>query len=168
MTHFIRKALDRVVVTVCSVWLLIMVAMTCWQIISRYLLGAPSTYTEEFLRFSLVWVSMLSLAYVAGLRKHVRFSLFSDMAPVDWQRYWEILIELAFLAFAVFILIQGGYNASSITMNQVSPSLGIPMGYIYSALPLSGAILALYSLLNCIQLLTDEEVTRHEEVPQDV
>lgn len=167
MTHFIRKVLDRVVETVCSVWLLIMVAMTCWQIVSRYLLGAPSTYTEEFLRFSLVWVSMLALAYVAGLRKHVRFSLFSDMVSTDWQRYWDILIELAFLAFAIFILIQGGYNASSITMNQVSPSLGLPMGYIYSALPLAGIILALYSLLNCIQLLT-EDVTPHKEEPQDV
>lgn len=167
MTHFIRKVLNRVVETVCSIWLLIMVAMTCWQIVSRYLLGAPSTYTEEFLRFSLVWVSMLALAYVAGLRKHVRFSLFSDMVSIHWQRYWDILIELAFLAFAIFILIQGGYNASSITMNQVSPSLGLPMGYIYSALPLAGIILALYSLLNCIQLLT-ENVTPHKEGPQDV
>ncbi|WP_341939464.1 TRAP transporter small permease [Marinimicrobium sp. C2-29] len=167
MTHFIRKVLDRVVETVCSVWLLIMVAMTCWQIVSRYLLGAPSTYTEEFLRFSLVWVSMLALAYVAGLRKHVRFSLFSDMVSIHWQRYWDLLIELAFLAFAIFILIQGGYNASSITMNQVSPSLGLPMGYIYSALPLAGIILALYSLLNCIQLLI-EDVTPQKEEPQDV
>ncbi|WP_157960365.1 TRAP transporter small permease [Marinimicrobium alkaliphilum] len=159
--------LDRAVEVVCSLWLLAMVAMTCWQIISRYLLGSPSTYTEEFLRFSLVWVSMIAMAYVAGLRKHVSFTLFSDKASVQWQRYWQVLIELAFLAFAIFILIQGGYKATSITMNQVSPSLGLPMGYIYSALPLAGAILVVYSVLNCIQLLT-EEVTPHEEIPEDV
>lgn len=167
MLNAIRKIIDRVVEAVCSVWLLIMVAMTCWQIISRYLLGTPSTYSEEFLRFSLVWVSMISLAYVAGLRKHVSFTLFSDKVSLHWQRYWQILIELAFLAFAIFILIGGGYNATSITMNQVSPSLGLAMGYVYSALPVAGGILAVYSLLNCIQLLT-EEVNPHEETPQDV
>lgn len=169
MINLVRRILDRVVETVCSLWLLIMVGMTCWQIISRYLLGAPSTYTEEFLRFSLVWVSVLAMAYVAGLRKHVSFSLFSDKVSVYWQRYWQVLIELAFLAFAIFILIGGGYNATSITMNQVSPSLRLPMGYIYSAMPLAGGILAVYSVLNCIQLLT-EDLTPHEdeEVPQDV
>jgi TRAP-type C4-dicarboxylate transport system permease small subunit len=167
MVNLIRKILDRVVEMVCSIWLLAMVAMTCWQIISRYLVGYPSTYSEEFLRFSLVWISMIAMAYVAGLRKHVSFSLFADMVSVHWQRYWQVLIELAFLAFAVFILIQGGYKATSITMNQISPSLGLPMGYIYSALPLAGGILAVYSLLNCIQLLT-EEVSPHEETPQDV
>lgn len=167
MLNVVRKMLDRVVETVCSIWLLAMVAMTCWQILSRYLLGSPSTYTEEFLRFSLVWVSMIAMAYVAGLRKHVSFSLFADMASIQLQRYWQILIELAFLAFGIFILIQGGYKATSISMNQVSPSLGLPMGYIYAALPLAGGILAVYSLLNCIQLLTGE-VSPHEEAPQDV
>lgn len=167
MINLVRKRLDRIVETVCSLWLLVMVAMTCWQIISRYLLGSPSTYTEEFLRFSLVWVSMIAMAYVAGLRKHVRFSLFSDMASVHWQRYWNIFIELAFLAFAIFILIQGGYRASSITMNQISPSLALSMGYVYSALPLAGGILALYSVLNCIQLLT-EKITPDEEPYQNV
>ncbi|MCP8898271.1 TRAP transporter small permease [Gilvimarinus xylanilyticus] len=156
MINRVRKTLDRIIVSVCSIWLLAMVAMTCWQIISRYLLGVPSTYSEEFLRFSLVWVSMLTIAYVVGLRKHVRFTLFSDKASEKAQRYWQIFIELAFLAFAVFILVQGGYHASSITMNQISPSLGLPMGYVYLALPIAGAVLALYSLLNCIQLFTGE------------
>lgn len=167
MLNLVRTLLDRVVETVCSLWLLAMVAMACWQIVSRYMIGAPSTYSEEFLRFSLVWVSMLAMAYVAGLRKHVRFSLFADMVSIQWQRYWHVLIELAFLAFAIFILIQGGYWASSMTMSQISPSLGLPMGYVYSALPLAGGILAIYSLLNCIQLLTGE-VSPFEEPPQDV
>lgn len=167
MLNVIRNVMNRAVEMVCSVWLMLMVAMTCWQIISRYLLGTPSTYTEEFLRFSLVWVSMLAMAYVAGLRKHVRFSLLSDKAPEHWQRYWQVLIELAFLAFALFILIHGGYKATSITMNQVSPSLGLPMGYVYTAMPLAGGILAVYSILNCIQLLTGE-VGAHEESPKDV
>ncbi|MDO3386669.1 TRAP transporter small permease [Gilvimarinus sp. SDUM040013] len=166
MINLVRKMLDRTIVAVCSAWLLAMVAMTCWQIVSRYLLDVPSTYSEEFLRFSLVWVSMLTMAYVVGLRKHVRFTLFSDKASEQMQRYWQILIELAFLAFAVFVLVQGGYHASSITMNQISPSLGLAMGYVYLALPIAGGFLAMYSLLNCIQLFTGE-IEPSEEGAQD-
>ena len=61
-----RKGLDRLLEIVCCLVLTIMVVVSCWQVISRYLVGRPSTITEELLRFMLVWISMLGMAYVAG------------------------------------------------------------------------------------------------------
>ena len=39
------------------------------------------------------------------------------------------------------------------TLEQISPALGIPMGYVYLAVPISGAFLVLYSLLGFFERL---------------
>ncbi len=48
-------------------------------------------------------------------------------------------------------MIFGGFKAVSVTMGQLSPSLGIPMGLVYLAVPVSGILILVYSLLNLIQ-----------------
>ncbi|WP_411248534.1 TRAP transporter small permease subunit, partial [Shouchella clausii] len=35
----------------------LMVLVAIWQVFSRYVLNAPSTFSEEFLRYSLIWVT---------------------------------------------------------------------------------------------------------------
>lgn len=66
-----RKGLDSLLGAVCCLMLAIMVGIACWQVMSRYILGVPSTITEEMLRFLLVWVSMLGMAFVAGQKQHI-------------------------------------------------------------------------------------------------
>ncbi|QMI06950.1 TRAP transporter small permease [Citrobacter sp. RHB25-C09] len=73
-----RKGLDVVLGSVCCLVLAIMVGISCWQVISRYILGVPSTITEEMLRFLLVWVSMLGMAYVAGKKQHISLTILLD------------------------------------------------------------------------------------------
>ncbi|MBZ3661377.1 hypothetical protein JT306_17135 [Salmonella enterica subsp. enterica serovar Kentucky] len=46
-----RKGLDLLLGAICCPVLAIMVGIACWQVVSRYILGVPSTLTEEMLRF---------------------------------------------------------------------------------------------------------------------
>ena len=39
-----------------------------------------------------------------------------------------------------------------LTMSQVTASLGIPMGVVYMAVPLSGVLTMIYSFLNVVAL----------------
>lgn len=50
-----RKGLDLLLGAICCLVLAIMVGIACWQVVSRYILGVPSTLTEEMLRFLLRW-----------------------------------------------------------------------------------------------------------------
>ena len=34
-----------------------------WQVVSRYLVGQSSSFTEEFARFALIWLAILTLSY---------------------------------------------------------------------------------------------------------
>ena len=60
----------------------------------------------------------------------------------------EISINLIVFLFALFILCWGGIRLVNLTftLNQISPSLGIPMGYVYLVLPVTGIFIMIYSL----------------------
>ena len=153
MMNALRKGLDFLLGTTCCLLLAIMVGIACWQVISRYILGVPSTITEELLRFSLVWVSMLGMAYVAGKKQHISLTLLLDKAPSTLRGMWEIILQAIFIAFSIWVLIIGGLKISAISMLQISPALGIPMGKIYYALPCAGVLIITYSLLNIVESL---------------
>jgi TRAP-type C4-dicarboxylate transport system permease small subunit len=153
MKKYVNKTLEGIT----SVLFLVMVAVTSWQVISRYVLNSPSTSTEEFLRFSLIWLSMLGAAYVVGKKGHIAFTLLSDRLKSNRRKIVHLVIEIAFLAFAAAIMVYGGGRAVSITMGQISPSLQLPMGYVYLSLPVSGILVMFYSLCNVVELLSGKQ-----------
>lgn len=143
-----RNGLDKVMGILCSTILAAMVLVVLYQVFARKVLNNPNTVTEELVRFGLVWVSMLASAYVVGKKGHLCVTLLSDNLNEKGRRFLEIIVQVLFLLFAAIIMIYGGWQASLVTMGQISPSLSIPMGYVYLAVPVSGAIMLVYSLMN--------------------
>lgn len=148
-----RKGLDALLGSICCLVLALMVGIACWQVISRYILGVPSTITEEMLRFLLVWVSMLGMAYVAGKKQHISLTILLDKVSPQLRRWWDITLQIIFIAFSIWVLIIGGLKISAISMLQISPALGIPMGKVYYALPCAGVLIILYGVLNIAESL---------------
>ena len=54
-------------------------------------------------------------------------------------------------------MVYGGVSITSLSMTQKTASLGIPMGYIYIVLPITGIIITLYGILNIIGLIRKGE-----------
>nr|WP_084679710.1 TRAP transporter small permease [Carnobacterium gallinarum] len=147
-----KKNLDRFLEIIVSSILSVMLLVVIWQVISRTVLKNPNTITEEFVRFSLVWFAMLASAYVVGKKSHLSVTLLSDKLIGKSKWILEVIVELLFLLFAAIIMIYGGVNAVNLTMQQISPSLSIPMGYIYLSVPVAGCLIIVYSVLNLIEL----------------
>lgn len=68
----------------------------------------------------------------------------------------EVVVQSLFLVFAAMIMVYGGWNAVTLTMGQISPSLSIPMGYVYLSVPVSGVLIIIYSLINLIDTLSNK------------
>ena len=64
----------------------------------------------------------------------------------------EVVSEALILALAGSGLSFGGIRIMNLTMTQVTASLGIPMGTVYTVVPLSGALIVIYTVLNIIDL----------------
>lgn len=147
----IRMLLDKTLEFVCSSVFVIMIVTTLYQIFTRTVLNNPNTVTEEFVRFGLVWLSMLALAYVVGKRSHLAVTLLSDHLTVDKKELLERVIQILFLVFAAVVMVYGGWKAVSVTGGQISPSLSLSMAYVYAAVPVSGFIMFVYSVMNLLE-----------------
>ncbi|WP_218059668.1 TRAP transporter small permease [Thioclava sp. SK-1] len=137
----------------CALLLVAMVCVLSWQVISRYVLGAPSTFSEEVLRFGVIWLSLLGAAYATGAGTHMTIDLLRELSSGWKRRMLETFVPISLILFAGFVLVLGGVRGVQIAGVQTSPVLGIPMKLIYASLPTSGVLIIGYSLLNLIDIL---------------
>ncbi|EPX75504.1 TRAP transporter small permease [Salipiger mucosus] len=147
----LRRILDGGVGYSACLILMAMVAVLVWQVFSRYVLNAPSTSSEELLRYGMIWSSLLGAAFAAGRGTHMSVELLPGMAPPRVRRLLGLLVPLSFIVFAVAVLIIGGFRAVSVAGTQTSPVMQIPMQWVYAAMPVSGLLIVIYSLLNLVE-----------------
>ncbi|MGX7174040.1 TRAP transporter small permease [Enterococcus ratti] len=151
-----KMVINKVLEILGAVLLLGMIVIVLWQVFARTVLGTPNTITEELVRFGLVWFAMLSSAYVVGQKAHLAVTILSEKLSGKKSKALEIIVQCLFLAFAIIIMGYGGWKAVTLTMSQLSPSLSIPMGYVYLSVPVSGGLIIIYSLLNLIDTLRNK------------
>ena len=148
--HKFRHGLDTVLSWVCALLFAAMVVVGTYQIVTRYFFGRPSTVSEELLTYSFTW-----MALVFGKRDHMRMGFLADKITGTPRKVLEIISECLVLLLAAVVMLYGGVSIMKLTMTQVTASLGIPMGTVYTVLPLSGALIVVYSVLNIIDLAAD-------------
>tara|TARA_R110002033_G_scaffold59417_2_gene109292 strand:- start:90455 stop:90973 length:519 start_codon:yes stop_codon:yes gene_type:complete len=151
----IRRFLDICLGTTCSLLLISMVGVLCWQVISRYVFNDPSTFTEELLRLGLVWLSLLGAAYSAGRNSHMAIDLLRDLSRGRFRKFLKLLVPVSFIIFSIYVLILGGLHSMQIASKQLTAVLQMPMSSFYAALPVCGGLLILYAILNLIDVLKE-------------
>lgn len=162
----IRTILDRVLSITCAVIFSFMTLLAVYQVVMRYVFEKPSSFSEELLTYSFVWMGMLAAALIFGERDHMRLSFFANKAKGKKVIWLEILTEFLIMAFAAVVLIHGGISITSLTMKQVTASLpGIHMGHVYLIMPISGVLTVIYNILNLADLfrkLSGEDAAAQE------
>lgn len=120
-----------------------------WQVFTRYVLAAPSAYTDELSRYLLIWVGLLGGAYAAGKRMHLAIDLLPTKLRGRPREALGMLIEALIGTFALLVMVVGGLRLVALTLmlEQTSAALRVPLGYVYLALPVSGGLIVLYSAL---------------------
>ncbi|MEO0504610.1 MAG: TRAP transporter small permease [Bacteroidota bacterium] len=129
-----------------------------WQVFSRYILGKSFSFTEEFARFSLIWLSILGAAYLNAKREHLSMDFLYKKLSLNNKKKALYLIELLIFLFALVVMVIGGFNLVYITLHleQLSGTLRIPLGYIYAILPFSGVLIMCFSLYHISKINTHQ------------
>lgn len=136
----------------------LLVICVLWQVASRYILGTPSVFTDEVARFMFMWVGLVGAAYATSQKRHLAIDLLTQKLTGAPKKYLEIFILLATMTFVSMVMIYGGMNLVTKTLSsgQISPALGIPMGWVYIAIPVSGAAILFYSIIDLFDKFTHD------------
>jgi len=142
----LKNIMNKVLETICVFIFAFITIVGTYQIVVRYVFNSPSTVSEELLTYSFTWLALLAAALVFGMKEHMAMTYFAD--KIKGKKRIEVIVML----FAISVLIFGGVSITRLTMTQVTASLGIPMGYVYAVVPISGVITVIYNILNISEL----------------
>ena len=148
----LRKLLDKVLNVLAGVSFIAMVLLTCWQVFTRYVLSNPSSWSEELVGYLFAWMSLFGAALVTGERGHMNIPILVEKSKPAVQKVLGIFAEIIACIFAIVILVYGGVQITSLAMGQMTSSLGVPIGVFYVVMPVCGVLIALYTIINIIEI----------------
>lgn len=149
----VRKGLATVLLWTAAALLVLMTALVLYQVFTRYVLGTPAAFTEELVRYALIWVSFIAATYAFLQRDHMALTIVVDRFPPGARRAVRLGIDLLVLALAVLVLIVGGAMMAWDSRGDISALLGISRGLVYLISPIAGAGIALAQVLNILEEL---------------
>lgn len=143
-----RQKIDYVLGSFLAFLMMVMTVVVLWGVFTRYVMSSQASWSEELARFLLIWIGILGAAYAAGQNFHLAIDLLKPKLEVKNQRRLTIFIDLMVIAFALAIMVIGGFRLIYITqvLGQLSPALQVPMSLIYSVVPISGLLVIYYKI----------------------
>lgn len=138
----------RCLAGICALLVGVMLVTVGAQIFMRYALNAPLVWSEELARFTMVWLALLASALAMRRAQHIAMTGLYTVPP----RIEPILRVLTALATILIlgVLTYYSWELTGRTMRQRSPALGLPMGYMYAAIPISSFLMMIGQALACV------------------
>lgn len=144
----------------------VLVFAVLWGVFTRYVMNSPSSWTEEVATYLLMWVSMLGIAVAFDRRAHLGLDYLVNKLDPQAQRVNGVIVLVIVIVFAALVMAFGGYVLVQETLaaDQRTAALDLPMGWVYSAIPISGVFIILFALEQIVELITGSDPrTRSDE-----
>lgn len=139
-----------------------MLIVAILHVIMRYVFSNALTWSEEFLRFSIVWFSLVSAAVLHHRKGHVGIIIFRDMFP-DRIRAACIRLIPVLEVIATASVTYSGISLLLRTYKQITPALGISVAIPYSAIPFGCFFMTLFSIEHVLEITFGESVAPRKD-----
>jgi TRAP-type transport system small permease protein len=138
--------IENALIVICGLLLCVMASSVFFEVLIRYVIHAPTAWTEEVAQFVLVWYGLLAAA--VGARKGVHFAIRWGVVRFSTGTRWIIRqgVNVGVIVFLTVLLVQG-IDYLAIVANQTSTGAEINMRIPWAGIPAGiGSILAIYVL----------------------
>ena len=153
------NALDRVLFGIIGLLLAAMVADVAIQVLFRYVVQDPPTWTEELARFLFAWQIFLAAGLAFGRGAHIVVDVLLVALPRLGQQLLSILSDTLVLG-VLGVLVWQGINMVRLTSNTMSTAMNLNMGVVYAALPAGSGISAVYVALRLVDSIRGAALMR--------
>lgn len=133
----------RLVAYLCVMIIYIILGLLVMQVVMRYFLGAPPSWTEELAIILFAWLVLLYAT--EGVREG--FHVMIETIPAQWSKLRAASDRIAALLIIGFglVALTAGTNYVQRTAGQRSAALQIPIEALYLCVPACGALLILHA-----------------------
>ena len=115
------------------------------QVLFRYVFRISAVWTEEVAVIAFLFTIFFGASLVVVKSRHIGFDALVALFPKKLNAPVWIFSNIAVVAFLV-IMIWSGYKLGVAGRTDVSPMLRIPMSWLYSIIPLTGATMLIHTV----------------------
>lgn len=146
----IGRRVNWLVERCCALLMALMVIVIWFGVTERYVLRLGATWTEEFSRYVMIWVALLAVSCAAYRREHIGLVLLMQRLSGKTQRMLQCGLDLAGLAFFLFLAIYGVGMAIN-GKTQYATIFGMTMVVPFASVPVSAGLTAFQILVTMIR-----------------
>lgn len=107
------------------------------NVILRYFFSAGLPWSEELIRYLIIWITFIGIGLAARKDAHVAIDFFAYYMSKKQQRLLMVVVDIVCIVFAVLMI---KYSLDMIGQQfisgQKSPALQVPFYLIYLSLPI--------------------------------
>ena len=145
----VKNVMNKILSAASVVLLVFMTSLVLWQVFTRYVLGKPAAFTEELVKYSLMWTAFIGAAYAFFTRDHMSLTIIKDKLTGNKRKILLLVIDVLILLLAVFVFVIGGFKLAMSARAEYSALLGIPRTLVYyGGIPVSEEELECKSIID--------------------
>jgi TRAP-type C4-dicarboxylate transport system permease small subunit len=129
------------------------VVINVLQVVFRYVIGAPLGWTEEVMRYSVVWVTFLAATAALYRGEHMVIDVLGSVLPPLLRRLVYVVVLLCIGAFC-WVLVAEGFPLALRNAAQTSPSARIPMIIPYVSVAVGGLLILIQLVCLLVLIVT--------------
>jgi TRAP-type C4-dicarboxylate transport system permease small subunit len=143
----VMDGINNIVKYLVSLLFIIMVTLVAIQVLTRFVIDYPISWTEEIARFLMIYIVMLGSSLLVRKNGHIAVDFLLEIVSANTKKKIE-LINIVICGIFFIIFAYCGIELTIAVISQVSPTLQFSMALAYAAIPI-GAILM---ILNAISI----------------
>ena len=148
----INAKITKIIDVSLMIMLLLMTVFIFLQVIFRYMLKQPLSWSEELSRYLFTGITLFGAVILYRSNGHINMSLLKDLVKIKTvQAAIDIMAQMLTLLFLVIVIWYGfPMSFKVIDLNVVSPSMPwFKIGYVYILLPMA----AVFSVFGVLEVL---------------
>lgn len=150
----IKKVMIKLLAGIATILLSVMTLLVLYQVFTRYVLDSPAAFTEELVRYFLIWTGFIGAAYAFITREHMCLVLVRDNLKPQQRQILMAFLDILILVFAILVITIGGFKLAMSATHEFSALLGIPRSLVYGMAPLSGLFIIMAQIINIYEDVT--------------
>ena len=148
------KIVNKILGAILTVLVGVMVVVVTYHVVVK-IVAEPSDLTYEFLRYSIIWLTMLGAPYAYGAGKHLSINLLTNTFSARGKVMDKLAVECLVLLLSVVVFIIGGIMVTMNAAGQYSASMHMPMQFYYVGIPIGGCLMVLYCIEHILGLVKE-------------
>jgi len=139
--------------------------MISFEVVSRYVFLAPTTWAEEGARLLQLWGTYGALAYILKTRAYIRITALVVILPSRLRQFLEFFALLWVMSFSV-VMIWYGYEIvrESIEIGRATETMNqVPMVWTEAAIPIGFSLLVLQGCAEIYKLFKHGTLDHSDE-----